>query len=100
MSKVFRYVGVSALGLLALVLIAGIVLYSLGVWKSSRTHNVQGQAVTVEVNDDVLERTLRTGRTPEGKDLSLDLMPWAMYAGMTDDEAEAMWVWLESLTTD
>jgi hypothetical protein len=100
MSKVFRYIGLSALGFLGLILLVAVTLYSLGSWKASRTHNVQGQAVTVEVNDDVLERTLRTGRTPEGKDLSLDLMPWAMYAGMTDDEAEAMWVWLESLTTD
>jgi mono/diheme cytochrome c family protein len=45
------------------------------------------------------QRTLRTGRTPEGKDLSLELMPWAMYAGMTDNEIEAMWLWLESLGT-
>jgi mono/diheme cytochrome c family protein len=43
------------------------------------------------------QRTLRTGRTPEGKDLSLELMPWAMYGGMTDDEIQAMWLWLESL---
>jgi tryptophan-rich sensory protein/cytochrome c553 len=46
------------------------------------------------------QRTLRTGRTPEGKDLSLELMPWAMYAGMTDDEMEAMWLWLESLEVE
>lgn len=45
------------------------------------------------------KQTLRTGRTPEGKDLSLELMPWAMYAGMTDDEIDAMWLWLESLRT-
>ncbi len=44
-------------------------------------------------------QTLRTGRTPEGKDLSLELMPWAIYAGMTDDELEAVWLWLESLAS-
>jgi mono/diheme cytochrome c family protein len=50
-------------------------------------------------SEDEFRRTLRTGRTPEGRDLSLELMPWAMYAGMTDDELEAMWLWLESLST-
>jgi mono/diheme cytochrome c family protein len=49
-------------------------------------------------SEDEFRRTLRTGRTPEGRDLSLELMPWAMYAGMTDDELEAMWLWLESLS--
>jgi mono/diheme cytochrome c family protein len=43
-------------------------------------------------NQDEFRQTLRTGRTPEGKDLSLELMPWAMYAGMTDDELETMWL--------
>jgi cytochrome c553 len=51
-------------------------------------------------SEDEFRQTLRTGRTPEGKDLSLELMPWAMYAGMTDDEIEAMWLWLESLTSN
>jgi cytochrome c553 len=51
-------------------------------------------------NQEEFKQTLRTGRTPEGKDLSLELMPWAMYAGMTDDEIEAMWVWLESLASN
>jgi mono/diheme cytochrome c family protein len=51
-------------------------------------------------NLEEFQRTLRTGRTPEGKDLSLELMPWAMYAGMTDDETEAMWLWLESLEVE
>jgi mono/diheme cytochrome c family protein len=45
------------------------------------------------------KQTLRTGRTPEGKDLNLELMPWTMYAGMTDNEVEAMWLWLESLAS-
>ncbi len=54
---------------------------------------------TASWNLEEFQRTLRTGRTPEGKDLDLNLMPWAMYAGMTDDELEAMWLWLESLST-
>jgi mono/diheme cytochrome c family protein len=51
---------------------------------------------TATWSQEEFRQTLRTGRTPEGKDLSLELMPWAMYAGMTDDELEAIWLWLES----
>ncbi len=58
----------------------------------------QGNAASWSLGE--FQRTLRTGRTPEGKDLSLELMPWAMYAGMTDDEMEALWLCLESLTTE
>jgi mono/diheme cytochrome c family protein len=63
-----------------------------------QTPNLSGGS-TASWSLDEFQRTLHTGRTPEGKDLSLELMPWAMYAGMTDDETEAMWLWLESLKT-
>jgi mono/diheme cytochrome c family protein len=39
---------------------------------------------------------MRTGSRPDGRVLSLD-MPWAGYAGMTDDELEAMYLYLTSL---
>ncbi len=38
---------------------------------------------------------LRTGNTPAGKRLSID-MPWARFSGMTDDELKAIWLYLAS----
>ena len=40
--------------------------------------------------------TLRTGKTPEGDQLS-DAMPWKDYAAMTDDELKAVWQYLQSV---
>lgn len=42
-------------------------------------------------------QTLRTGRTPDGTLLARELMPWPMYAGMTDDEVAALHLYLGSL---
>ncbi len=44
-------------------------------------------------------QALRAGRTPEGRALSPDLMPWPMYAGMTDAETEALYLHLKSLSS-
>ena len=41
-------------------------------------------------------KTLRTGRTPHNHLLSDD-MPWAYIGSMTDDELEAIWIYLQSL---
>lgn len=44
-------------------------------------------------------RTLfRTGTTPAGRLLDRELMPWPMYAGLTDAETEALHLYLRSLT--
>jgi hypothetical protein len=40
--------------------------------------------------------TLRTGVTPGGRVLS-DEMPWTYVGQMTDDELEAIWLYLQSL---
>jgi mono/diheme cytochrome c family protein len=40
--------------------------------------------------------TMRTGRTPGGKQLKED-MPWKSYGQMTDDELKAIWLYLQSL---
>ena len=39
---------------------------------------------------------MRTGQTPDGRQLS-DEMPWPYYAGMTDDELQAIWLYLQNL---
>ena len=42
---------------------------------------------------------LRSGRTPEGNYVSED-MPWRDYAGMTQDELAAIWLYLQSLPSE
>lgn len=40
---------------------------------------------------------MRQGSTPEGETIAADEMPWGFYAGMTDEELEAMARYLQSL---
>ena len=40
---------------------------------------------------------IRTGITPSGKVLDGQFMPWPYFARMTDDELQAIWLYLESL---
>ncbi len=46
---------------------------------------------------DDFKNTLRTGTTPEGKELDPAIMPWPIAAQMTDVELEAIWLYLKSL---
>jgi mono/diheme cytochrome c family protein len=46
---------------------------------------------------DQFKRALRTGQTPEGRQLNAEEMPWPTYAGMTDLELEAIWLYLNNL---
>lgn len=41
--------------------------------------------------------TLRTGVTPEGKELDRAYMPWPNIGRMTDDELKALWLYLKTL---
>ena len=41
--------------------------------------------------------TLRTGVTPEGRQLDNRYMPWKVVGQMTDDELKALWLYLRSL---
>ena len=43
--------------------------------------------------------TLRTGTTPEGRALDSRYMPWKVIGQATDDEIEALWLYLRSLPT-
>lgn len=45
--------------------------------------------------------TIRTGRTPTGggRALNPEFMPWPIYARMSDDELQAIWLYLQSLST-
>lgn len=40
---------------------------------------------------------IRTGRTPDGRELRAKYMPWRSYKYMEDDELKAVWVYLQSL---
>ena len=42
-------------------------------------------------------RAMREGRTPEGRRLDPEFMPWTGYAGLTDLEIEALWLYLGDL---
>ena len=50
---------------------------------------------------DDFRRTIRTGRTPTGggRALNPEFMPWPIYARMSDDELQAIWLYLQSLST-
>lgn len=41
--------------------------------------------------------TMRTGVTPDEKELSPEYMPWRSYARMSDEELKALWLYLRSL---
>jgi len=42
-------------------------------------------------------QTMRTGVSPSGHKLNPDFMPWNLYANMTDEELESLWLYLQSL---
>ncbi len=41
--------------------------------------------------------TIRTGVTPEGRNVRGEYMPWGSYKFMNDDELKAVWVYLQAL---
>jgi mono/diheme cytochrome c family protein len=41
--------------------------------------------------------TIRTGRTPSGRQLDPEQMPWPTFTQMTDTELQAIWAYLQSL---
>jgi mono/diheme cytochrome c family protein len=41
--------------------------------------------------------TLRTGVTPSGRELDAEFMPWPTVGKMTDEELEAVWLYLQSV---
>lgn len=42
-------------------------------------------------------QTIRTGVSPDGHKLNPEIMPWDMYANMTDEELKSLWLYLQSL---
>ncbi len=42
-------------------------------------------------------RAMREGRTPDGRVLDREFMPWPAFAGLRDEEVDAIWRYLESL---
>jgi mono/diheme cytochrome c family protein len=41
--------------------------------------------------------TIRTGLTPEGREIRGEYMPWGSYKFMSDEELKAVWVYLQSI---
>jgi cytochrome c553 len=42
-------------------------------------------------------QTLRTGTAPDGEELNDDHMPWKMYSKASDEDLQALWLYLQSL---
>ncbi len=55
-----------------------------------------GSALPTWTEDDFIN-TMRTGKTPMGKELRAQYMPWNSYKFMSDDELKAVWAYLQSL---
>ena len=55
-----------------------------------------GSALPTWTEDEFIN-TIRTGKTPEGKELRAEFMPWNSYKFMSDDELKAVFLYLESL---
>ena len=47
--------------------------------------------------EDGFMNTIRTGTTPEGREVRGEYMPWGSYKFMDDEELKAVWVYLQSL---
>lgn len=45
---------------------------------------------------EAFRNTIRTGTTPSGRALNPELMPWPAFANMTDDELEAIRLYIQS----
>ncbi len=45
------------------------------------------------------ERAMRSGVTPDGRELDREYMPWPAYAALTDDEIESLWKALSKRST-
>lgn len=45
-------------------------------------------------------RAMREGRTPEGRILDREFMPWPAFAGLREVEVEAIWLYLRTLDAD
>jgi mono/diheme cytochrome c family protein len=48
-------------------------------------------------SEDDFIRVMRTGVTPDGKQIANRYMPWQALGQMTDDELKALWLYLQSL---
>ena len=57
----------------------------------------QGGALGASSEEDFIN-TLRTGVTPSGNNLDRENMPWDRLSKMTDDELEALWLYVRSVT--
>ena len=48
-------------------------------------------------SEDDFIRVMRTGVTPDSKQIANRYMPWQALGQMTDDELKALWLYLQSL---
>jgi mono/diheme cytochrome c family protein len=66
-------------------------------WPPAANLTPAADAAISRWNADQFTHTLRTGITPEGRQLNKKYMPWIVIGKMTDDELRALWLYFRSV---
>jgi mono/diheme cytochrome c family protein len=64
-------------------------------WPAATNLTKGGPLANYSVNDFVA--TMRTGKTPDGRELDSQFMPWVVFGQMTDEELSGLYTYLQSL---
>ena len=66
-------------------------------WPPAANLTPAADAAISRWNVEQFAHTLRTGITPEGRQLNKHYMPWPVIGKMTDDELQALWLYFRSV---
>ena len=67
---------------------------------SSNAPDLTRQGMAGRWTQDQFANVLRIGITPEGKQLDTDIMPWNLFTSLSDEDIEAIWLYLRSLPAE
>lgn len=65
------------------------------IWPAATNLTSGGPLNSYSTNDFI--QTMRTGTTPDGRELRNEFMPWGVFGEMTDDELTGLFAYLQSL---
>lgn len=66
-------------------------------WPPAPNLTFGGGSALLSWTEEGFVNTIRSGLTPEGREIRGEYMPWGSYKFMSDDELKAVWVYLRSL---
>jgi len=66
-------------------------------WPPAPNLTFGGGSALLSWSEDGFINTIRTGLTPEGREIRAEYMPWGSYKFMNEDELKAVWIYLQSL---